>query len=53
MNALLAALSVAFAAVVALTIEGGAAAVLVCFACALVAGATLARGEGAQRNFLL
>ena len=53
MIALLAAVSVAFAAAVALIIPGGAAAVLVCFACALVAGALLTRGEGAQRNFLL
>jgi hypothetical protein len=53
MNALLAAISVAFAAAVALIIDGGAAAVLVCFACALVAGGMLSHGEGAQRNFLL
>ena len=53
MNALLAALAVALAAAVALTIPGGAAAVLLCVACALVAGAMVAKGEGAQRNFLL
>src|SRR5687768_17058072 len=53
MNALLAAVSVAFAAAIALTIPGGAAAVLVCFVCALVVGTVLAHGEGAQRNFLL
>jgi Dolichyl-phosphate-mannose-protein mannosyltransferase len=53
MNALLAAISVAFAAAIALTIPGGAAAVLVCFACALVVGTVLSHGEGAQRNFLL
>src|SRR5215204_100138 len=53
MNALLAALSVAFAAAVALTMSGGAAAVLVCLGCALVAGGMLANGEGKHRNFLL
>jgi hypothetical protein len=53
MNALLAALAVALAATVALTIPGGAAAVLVCAACALVAGALLVKGEGKERSFLL
>ncbi|MCA1621756.1 MAG: glycosyltransferase family 39 protein [Acidobacteria bacterium] len=53
MNALLAALSVALAAAVALTMRGGAAAVLVCAACAMVAGALVIKGEGAQRPFLL
>ncbi|MET0623217.1 MAG: glycosyltransferase family 39 protein [Pyrinomonadaceae bacterium] len=53
MNALLAALSVALAAAVALTMPGGAAAVLVCAVCAMVAGALVTKGEGAQRPFLL
>jgi hypothetical protein len=53
MNALLAALSVALAAAVALTMRGGAAAVLVCAACALAVGAVLARGGGQHRPFLL
>ena len=53
MNALLAALAVALAAGVALTIPGGAAAVLVCLVCALAAGAMVARGEGRERTFLL
>ncbi|HEY0172108.1 MAG TPA: glycosyltransferase family 39 protein [Pyrinomonadaceae bacterium] len=53
MNALLAALSVALAAAVALTIRGGAAAVLVCAVCAVVGGALVTKGEEAQRPFLL
>ncbi|HEX8559469.1 MAG TPA: glycosyltransferase family 39 protein [Pyrinomonadaceae bacterium] len=53
MNALLAALALALAAGVALTIPGGAAAVILCAVCAFVAGAMLARGEGAQRPFIV
>src|SRR5215213_9474110 len=53
MNALLAALSVILAGAVALTIPGGAAAVLLCAACAYVAGLLLTRGEGEQQSFLL
>ncbi len=53
MNALLAALSVALAAVVALTVPGGAAAVVLCAACACVCGLLLSRGEGAHRDFLV
>jgi 4-amino-4-deoxy-L-arabinose transferase-like glycosyltransferase len=53
MNALLAALSVALAAAVALTVPGGAAAVVLCAACAFAVGMLLARREGEQRSFLL
>jgi hypothetical protein len=53
MNALLAALSVALAAAVALTIRGGAAAVLLCAACALAVGFVLSRADEGQRSFLL
>jgi 4-amino-4-deoxy-L-arabinose transferase-like glycosyltransferase len=53
MNALLAALSVALAGAVALTVPGGASAVLLCAACAFVVGMLLARREGEQRSFLL
>jgi hypothetical protein len=53
MKALLAAVSVILAGAVALTIPGGAAAVVFCAACAYVAGLLLSRGEGEQRPFLL
>ena len=53
MNALLAALSVALAGAVALTLPGGAAAVLLCAACAFAAGVMLTRHEGEQRSFLI
>ncbi|MDT7780441.1 MAG: hypothetical protein QOC99_2953 [Acidobacteriota bacterium] len=53
MNALLAALSVILAAVVALTMRGGATAVLLCAACSLAVGFVLSKTEEGQRNFLL
>ena len=53
MNALLAALSVILAGAVALTVRGGAAAVLVCAVCAFATGMLLSRREGEQRSFLL
>jgi hypothetical protein len=53
MNALLAALSVALAAAVALTLPGGAAAALLCAGCALLAGFLLSRGEEAQQRVFL
>ncbi|MBV9925954.1 MAG: glycosyltransferase family 39 protein [Acidobacteria bacterium] len=53
MNALLAALAVILAGAVALTIPGGASAVVLCAACAYVAGLLLSRGEGEQRSFLI
>jgi dolichyl-phosphate-mannose-protein mannosyltransferase len=53
MKALLAALSVALAGAVALNLRGGAAAVLLCAACAFAAGILLAREGGEQRSFLL
>jgi hypothetical protein len=53
MNALLAALTVALAVAVALAIPGGAAALLLCAPCALVAGLLLSKGAGEQRSFLL
>jgi hypothetical protein len=53
MKALLAALALILAGAVALTIPGGAAAVLFCAVCAFVAGLLLTRGEGEQRLFLL
>jgi 4-amino-4-deoxy-L-arabinose transferase-like glycosyltransferase len=53
MNALLAALSVAVAVAVALTMRGGGAAVLLCGACALVAGFILARADEGERSFLI
>ncbi|HEX8292538.1 MAG TPA: glycosyltransferase family 39 protein, partial [Pyrinomonadaceae bacterium] len=53
MNALLAALSVLLAGAVALAVPGGAAAVLLCAACAFAAGMLLSRREGEQRAFLM
>jgi hypothetical protein len=53
MKALLAALSVILAGTVALTVPGGASAVLLCATCAFTAGMLLARGGGEQRSFLL
>jgi hypothetical protein len=53
MNALLAAAAVILAGAVALTIPGGAAAVVFCAVCAYVAGLLLGRGEGELRPFLL
>jgi hypothetical protein len=53
MNALLASLSLAVAAAVALTIRGGSAAVLLCTACALVAGFVLSKADEGQRGFLM
>ncbi|HEX7955449.1 MAG TPA: glycosyltransferase family 39 protein [Pyrinomonadaceae bacterium] len=53
MNALLAALSVILAGAVAVTVSGGAAAVLVCAAAALPAGVLLGRSDEPQRGFLL
>src|SRR5215213_8115641 len=53
MNALLAALAVILAGAVSLSIPGGAAAVVLCAACASAAGLLLTRNEGEQRSFLL
>ena len=53
MNALLAALSVALAAAVALTVPGGASAVLLCACAALSAGVLIARAEERESRFLL
>ena len=53
MNALLAALAVILAGAVALTIPGGAAAVVLCAVCAFVAGVLLTRVEREQRSFLI
>jgi hypothetical protein len=53
MNALLAALALALGAVVALTLPGGAAAVLLCTGCALVVGVLLSKVEEGPRSFLL
>jgi hypothetical protein len=53
MNALLAALAVALAAAVALAIPGGAAALVLCAPCALLAGLLLSSGAGEQRQFIL
>src|SRR5205085_6406826 len=53
MNALLAALAVILAGAVALTIPGGAAAVLLCAAFAFTAGVLLSKVEGEQRAFLM
>jgi hypothetical protein len=52
MNALLAALAVIIGAAVALTVAGGAGAVLLCAGCALVAGLVIASVKE-QREFLL
>src|SRR5919198_4574587 len=53
MNALLAALSVALGAAVALGVRDGAAAVVLCAAFALLAGVAVAQAEERQRAFLL
>src|SRR5256714_12214678 len=53
MNALLAALSVALAAAVALTVPGGASAALLCACAALSAGVLIARAEERESRFLL
>src|SRR5215207_76545 len=54
MNALLAALTVALSAAIALALPGGASAVLFCAALAVPAAVMLGRGgEGEQRGFLL
>ena len=53
MNALLAALTVALAGAVALAVPGGAAALLLCAPCALLAGVLLSKGAGEQSSFLL
>ena len=53
MNALLAALSVALGAAVALTLPGGSAAVLLCASVALAAGFLLGKVEQPQRAFVL
>ncbi|HEX7316886.1 MAG TPA: glycosyltransferase family 39 protein [Pyrinomonadaceae bacterium] len=53
MNALLAALSLALAGAVALTLPGGGAAVLLCAACAFVIGMLLSYQEGENRSFLV
>jgi hypothetical protein len=53
MNALLAALSVLLAGAVALTVPGGAAAVLFCAVCAFAAAMLLSKSERAQRSFLM
>ena len=50
MNALLAALTVALAAAVALALPGGAAALLLCAPLALLAGLLLSQGAGEQRE---
>src|SRR5205085_11762672 len=53
MNALLAALSVALAAAVALTVPGGASAVLHCACAALLSGVIIAKAGERERRFLL
>src|SRR4051794_14678406 len=53
MNALLAALAVILAGAIALTISGGAAAVLLCAACACAVGIMLSKSEGEHGSFLL
>jgi Dolichyl-phosphate-mannose-protein mannosyltransferase len=53
MKALLAALTVALGAALALTLPGGAAAVLLCAACALPVAFLLGRTEETHRGFLL
>ena len=53
MNALLAALSVALAAAVALTVPGGASAVLLCACAALFSGVLIAKAGERERRFLL
>jgi hypothetical protein len=53
MNALLAALTVVLAVAVAVAVPGGAAALLLCAPCALLAGLLLSRGAGEQSAFLL
>ncbi|MET0648466.1 MAG: glycosyltransferase family 39 protein [Pyrinomonadaceae bacterium] len=53
MNALLAALTVALAVAVALAVPDGAAALLLCAPCALLAGLLLSRGAAEQSSFLL
>ena len=53
MNALLAALSVALAAVVALSVPGGSAAIILCAVLALLAGILVARADERQRGFLV
>jgi hypothetical protein len=53
MKALLAAFSVALCAVVALTVRGGAAAVLICALAALITGVIIAQSEQQQRGFLV
>src|ERR1051325_5223324 len=53
MKALLAALTVALCAAISLTLPGGAAAVLLCAACAVFAAVLLSRAGGDQRGYLL
>ncbi|HZT57096.1 MAG TPA: glycosyltransferase family 39 protein [Pyrinomonadaceae bacterium] len=53
MNALLAALSVALGVVVALTLRGGSAAVLICAAFSVVAALFISKIEDRQRAFML
>lgn len=53
MNALLAAASVILAVALALSVSGGASAVLLCAAAALLAGIAVAQAEERQRGFLL
>jgi hypothetical protein len=53
MNALLAALTVALCAAIALALPGGAAAVLLCAACAIPVAVMLGRAEDGRSNYLL
>jgi hypothetical protein len=53
MKALLAAVTVALCAAISLTLPGGAAAVLLCGACAVSAAVLLSRAGGEQNSYLL
>ena len=53
MNALLAALALILCSVVAITVRGGAAALLICLTTAIVAGVIISRVEENQRGLLL
>src|SRR3954471_23064330 len=52
MNALLAALTVGLCATIALSLPGGASAVLLCASCAIPVAVLLGRAEAAERGFL-
>src|SRR5919206_1827980 len=53
MNALLAALTVALCAAIALALPGGAAAVLLCAACAIPVAVLFTRADAGQSSYLL